>query len=107
MTTESPLRIQPLEKYRATMTKEEVAEALGVATHIIPPLSQAGLIKPLGRPQRYCVKHYSRDVLAQQLADVTWLDKVVAAIHRHWRYKNARRLERLAKSGTTKKAEMR
>src|SRR6185437_14032335 len=45
---------------------------------VIPPLSQAGLIKPLGRPQRYCVKHYSRDVLAQQLADVNWLDKVVA-----------------------------
>ena len=73
MTTDSPLKIQPLEKYRATMTKEEVAEALGVATHIIPPLSQAGLIKPLGRPQRYCVKHYSRDVLTRQLADVTWL----------------------------------
>jgi hypothetical protein len=33
MTADSPLRIQPLEKYRATMTKEEVAEALGVATH--------------------------------------------------------------------------
>ena len=89
MTADSPLKIQPLEKYRATMTKEEVAEALGVATHIIPPLSRAGLIKPLGRPQRYCVKHYSRDVLAQQLADVNWLDKVVAAIHRHWRIKNA------------------
>ena len=57
MTADSPLKIQPLEKYRATMTKEEVADALGVATHIIPPLSRAGLIKPLGRPQRYCVKH--------------------------------------------------
>ena len=97
MTAVSPLRIQPLENYRATMTKEEVAEALGVATHSIPPLSQAGLIKPLGRPQRYCVKHYSRDVLAQQLADVNWLDKVVAAIHRHWRNKNARRRARQVK----------
>jgi hypothetical protein len=49
------------------------------------------LIKPLGRPQKYCVKHYSRDLLAQQLADVGWLDKVVAAIHRHWRIQNARK----------------
>jgi len=49
------------------------------------------LIKPLCRPQRYCVKHYSRDVLAQQITDISWLDKVVAAIHRHWRIKNARR----------------
>ena len=91
MIADPPLKIQPLEKYRATMTKEEVADALGVATHIIPPLSRAGLIKPLGRPQRYCVKHYSRDVLAQQITDISWLDKVVAAIHRHWRIKNARR----------------
>jgi hypothetical protein len=82
------------------MTKEEVAEALGVATHIIPPLSRAGLIKPLGRPQRYCVKHYSRDVLAQQLADVNWLDKVVAAIHRHWRIKNAHKRQKQAGSGS-------
>ena len=91
MNSDSPLKIQSLEKFPVTMTKEMVAEALGVATHIIPPLSRAGLIKPLGRPQRYCVKHYSRDVLAQQLADVGWLDKVVAAIHRHWRNKNARK----------------
>jgi hypothetical protein len=41
---------------------------IGLATHIIPPLSRAGLIKPLGRPHRYCVKHYSHDVLAQQLS---------------------------------------
>ena len=106
MTADSPLKIKPLEKYRATMTKEEVADALGVATHIIPPLSRAGLIKPLGRPQRYCVKHYSRDVLAQQITDISWLDKVVAAIHRHWRIKNARKLARLAKSGATKKSDM-
>jgi len=78
MNADSPLKVLPLEKYRATMTKEEVAEALGVATHIIPPLSRAGLIKPLGRPQRYCVKHYSRDVLAQQLADprTFWRDQI-------------------------------
>jgi hypothetical protein len=96
MTTDSPLKVQPLEKYHATMTKEEVAEALGVATHTIPPLSRAGLIKPLGRPQRYCVTQYSRDALAQQLANVVWLDKVVAAIHRHWRNKNARKRARQA-----------
>ena len=39
MNPESPLKMQSLEKYHATMTKEEVAEALGVATHIIPPLT--------------------------------------------------------------------
>jgi hypothetical protein len=91
MNAESSLKLQSLEKYHATMTKEEVAEALGLATHVIPPLTRVGLIKPLGRPQRYCVKHYSRDVLARQITDVNWLDKVVAAVHRHWRIKNARK----------------
>jgi hypothetical protein len=96
MSMDSPLQIQPLEKYRATMTKEEVAEALGLPRHIVPPLTRAGLLKPLGRPQRYCVKHYSRDELARSIADVAWLDKLVAAIHRHWRIKNARKRVRQA-----------
>jgi hypothetical protein len=95
MTADAPLKIQALEQFPVTMTKEMVAKALGVAPHTIPPLSRVGLIKPLGRPQRYCVKHYSRDVLARNLADVDWLEKVVAAIHRHWRNKNARKRVRL------------
>jgi len=89
MTTDSPLKIQVLEQFPITMTKEMVAKALGVAPHIIPPLTRAGLLKPLGRPQRYCVKHYSRVELAGNMADPAWLDRVMAAIHRHWRVKNA------------------
>ena len=50
-----------------------------------------GLLKPLGRPGRYCVKHYSRDLLAKHIVEVDWLDKAIAAIHRHWRNKNARK----------------
>ena len=96
MTADSPLKIQPLEKYRATMTKEEVAEALGVATHTIPPLVRSGLLKPLGHPGRYCVKHFSRDALAEKFASPEWLDKVMAAIHRHWRIQNARKRARQA-----------
>ena len=48
MTADSPLKIQPLEKYRATMTKEEVADALGVVTHIIPPLFTGRLDQAAG-----------------------------------------------------------
>jgi hypothetical protein len=32
---------------------------------------------------------FTNDLLARNFADVNWLDKVVAAIHRHWRKKNA------------------
>jgi hypothetical protein len=41
MTADSPLKIQPLDKYRATMTKEEVAEALGVR-HAYHPATVTG-----------------------------------------------------------------
>jgi hypothetical protein len=91
MIADSPFKLQSLAEYPAVMTKEMVAKALGIAAHNIPPLSRAGLIKPLGRPDRYCVKHYSRDTLARNLADPSWLDKAMAAFHRHWRIKNSRK----------------
>ena len=90
------LKIQALEKFPVVMTKEKVAEALGIATHNIPPLVRSGLLKPLGQPRRYCVKHFSRDALAEKIASPEWLDKVMAAIHRHWRTKNARKRARQA-----------
>ncbi len=96
MNPESSLKIRPLDEFGAYMTKEKVAEALGLATHTIPPLVRAGLLKPLGHPGRYCVKLFSRDILAKHLADEAWLDKVAAAIHRHWRNKNARKRARQA-----------
>jgi hypothetical protein len=96
MNTDSPLKPQSLEKFPVFMTKEKIAQALGIATHNIPPLVRAGLLKPLGHPARYCVKHFSRDALAEKFADQEWLNKVVAAIHRHWRNKNARKRAKLA-----------
>ena len=98
MNPDSPLKIESLEKFRAFMTKEKVAEALGIGKHNIPPLVRAGLLKPLGHPGRYCVKHFSRDALAEKFASPEWLDKVVAAIHRHWRNKNARKRARLTQT---------
>jgi hypothetical protein len=91
MNPESSFKLQTLENFPVLMTKEKVAEALGVATHIIPPLVRAGLLKPLGHPGRYCVKHYSRGSLAEKFSSPDWLEEVVASIHLHWRRKNARR----------------
>ena len=91
MIDDSTSKLQLLAEFPAVMTKEMVAKALGVAAHNIPPLSRAGLIKPLGHPGRYCVKHYSRADLARNLADPGWLEKAMAAFHRHWRNKNARK----------------
>jgi hypothetical protein len=85
------LKIQGLERFPVVMTKEKVAQALGIATHNIPPLVRSGLLKPLGQPRRYCVKYFSRDALAEKIASQEWVDKVMAAIHLHWRTKNARK----------------
>ena len=88
MNPESSLKLQSLP---VCITKEKVAGVLGIATHNIPPLVRAGLIKPLGHPGRYCVKYFSRDELAEKFQDAEWLNKVVAAVSRHWRKKNIRR----------------
>ena len=79
MNPESSLNLQALGKYPVVMTKEKVADAMGVPTHNIPPLVRAGLLKPLGHPGRYCVKHFSRDALAEKFASQEWLEKVMAA----------------------------
>ena len=98
MSEDSPIKVPSLDKYGITMTKEEVAEVLHLPRHIIPPLTRAGLLKPLGTSPKYCVKHYSRDVLARQIVDVNWLDKIVDAMHKHWRKKNARKRAKQVKS---------
>lgn len=95
MNSDVSLELQSLEKFPVCMTKEMVAKALGIATHNIPPLVRAGLLKPLGRPAAYCVKYFSRKMLAEHFSDEQWLDKVVTAISRYWRGKNARRRSRL------------
>ena len=99
MNPDSPLNVQSLEKFGVFMTKEKVAEALDIGVHNIPLLVRAGLLKPLGRPGRYCVKKFSRDELARNIVSQTWLEKVAAAIHRHWRIKNARKRAKLAGNG--------
>ena len=83
-----------LEKSPVCLTKEMVAKVLGIATHNIPPLVRAGLLKPLGRPGRFCVKYFSRQALAENMVSEEWLGKVVNAINRHWQNKNARRRSR-------------
>jgi hypothetical protein len=91
MNPDSSLGIQSLDEYGAFMTKEKVAKALDIGVHNIPLLVRAGLLKPLGHPQRYCVKKFSRDELARNLADKIWLEEAAKALHRHWRIKNARK----------------
>lgn len=99
MSVELPVKIPSLEKYGPWLKKEEVAEILHLPRHIIGPLTKAGLLETMGQPRRYCVKLYSRDVLAQRMVDPSWLDKVPAAIHQYWRKKNAQKRARQKQAG--------
>ena len=67
MTADSPLKIQSLDEFGAYMTKEKVAKALGIARHNHSPAGAGGVDQAFGHPQRYCVKHYSRGLLARNL----------------------------------------
>lgn len=60
---------------RPSLPRKWLAKARGIEAHNIPPLCRAGLIKTLGRPDRYCVKHYSRDALGRNLVGPGWLGR--------------------------------
>jgi hypothetical protein len=69
--------------------------------HFIPssyPVRKKLVQSSKRRCRRVSVASHSRDVLAQQIADVNWLHKLEDGIHRHWRRKNARKRANLAKA---------
>ena len=56
MNSETPLDTRCLAEFPACMTANHVAQVLGLASHNIPVLVQAGLLRPLGHPQPNGVK---------------------------------------------------
>ncbi|HEY0551779.1 MAG TPA: hypothetical protein VGF13_19395 [Verrucomicrobiae bacterium] len=72
------------------LTSEEAAELLGFPVHAIPVLVQAGLMVPLGRPQRNSVKHFCSDDLLT--VDRAWLDRAERVLAKHWQQKRLNRV---------------
>ena len=75
----------------ACMTVEHVAKVLGLASHNIPVLVRAGLLKPLGHPEPNAVKYFAKRTVAARCVDEQWLAKAVDAVSRYWKGKNERR----------------
>ena len=73
------------------MTADHVARVLGLASHNIPVLVQAGLLRPLGHPQPNGVNYFSKKSVAAKCFDEQWLVRAVDVVTRHWQTKNARR----------------
>ena len=76
----------------------QTAWFLGFKPHDIPVLTAAGLLKPLGRPARNCIKHYATGNLETLRGDEKWLARATDTISSHWREKNARKQQARGRS---------
>lgn len=81
-----------LQKPPARLNAQEAAWYLGFATHDIPILVAAGLLKPLGHPPRASTKYFASATLEQLRSDLKWLARASDAIVRHWQKKNGNTL---------------
>jgi hypothetical protein len=75
----------------ARVMAEEAAWLLGFATHDIPVLVCAGLLKPLGHPPASGTKFFATAALLKLRDDEKWLARASDAIVRHWQSQNNRK----------------
>jgi hypothetical protein len=72
----------------ARLNSEEAAWLLGFATHDIPILVRAGLLKPLGHPPPNGVKYFATEHLSKHRSDTNWMSRATDAVIKHWQNKN-------------------
>lgn len=75
----------------ARLNTEEAAWYLGFASHDVPILVAAGLLKPLGHPPHSGTKYFATETLQQIRTDLKWLARASDAIVNHWQNKNGRK----------------
>jgi hypothetical protein len=81
----------------ARLTAEETGWYLGFGTQEIRILMASGLLKPLGHPPINGMKYFATAALAELHRDVKWLTHASDAVVEHWREKNARKTDAVAK----------
>jgi hypothetical protein len=69
----------------------EAGWLLGFNREEISILTNAGILKVLGKPAANSPKYYSSSLLKQHAASPEWLEKASRAIHDFWRKKNQKR----------------
>ena len=74
------------------LTVDQTAALLGFASHDIPILVSAGLLRPLGKPKANSSKWFPGVVVDELRGNVKWMDSAIKIIADHWRASNARRL---------------
>lgn len=87
----SPSNILNLRRLPGRLNAEQAAALIGVAAEMIPILTKAGHLKPLGRPDQQAVKYFSARELLGLIEERKWLDKMSACIYAHHRNKADRK----------------
>src|SRR5271154_1935647 len=77
----------------ARVIAEEAAWLLGFASHDIPVLVNAGLLRPLGHPPASGTKFFATATLQKLRDDLTWLSRASDAIVKHWQSQNLRKVK--------------
>ena len=93
----SPASILNVRRLPGRLNAEQAAALIGVAPEIIPILTKAAHLKPLGKPDQQAVKYFCAHELLGLIEDRRWLDKVTACIYSHHREKTDRKKGRAAR----------
>lgn len=75
----------------ARLKVEETSWYLGFEPHEITILMAEGVLKPLGRPLRTGVKHFSAVALEELRRDPKWLARASDCIVQYWKSRNEKR----------------
>lgn len=78
----------------ARLSVEETGWFLGFATHEIPKLTKAKLLRPLGQPGASATKVYSMVRLRRLRDNEVWLTKASDAMYSYWQERNQKEKKR-------------
>jgi hypothetical protein len=85
-----------LAHWPARLTSEEAGWALGFASHDVPILVKAHLLKPLGSPAANAPKYFSAVYVEGLTKYTVWLSKATNAVSKHWKSKNEKPSAKMA-----------
>src|SRR4051794_3995952 len=80
---EEQRKLLDLPRTPARLSSEQVALLLNFATHDIPVLVRAKLLRPLGNPRKCSVKYFAAVDIIRLAQDAAWLGKATNAIYSH------------------------
>ena len=75
----------------ARLTTEQVAAILGFTAIDVATLISVGLLKPLGKPTQFAVKHFASVEIEARSQDLEWLNDATQAMYDYHKDKNSKK----------------